>query len=396
MIIFPLTMAFKRDPRVTVVVSRPGRLFSDNSKYFFIHATEMAEKGERVVFLTADREIQKSIQQAGGASCRHPSWKSMLLLLGCGKVATDSVLFENKPFTRGARLIQLWHGAPLKHIELDTYRKRVAESPFWALPLLKIQKAVIERYPVYDLVLATSRRFVDKAFRRCFRARRFAATGYPRNDILFGWPAPGTRSHRLAWINVDQRAMEEVSAARRKGHRICLYVPTFRKDLANPFDAEIDIGRLSRFAQQSAITIVLKLHPFMHGGYRIDQHPNLIEYAPLGDVYPLMALSDLLVTDYSSIYFDFLLLDRPILFFAYDLEQYVRQDRNIYFDYDTMTPGMKCRTYAALEAGIEAVLARGCRDDFADMRRRVRAYTHDYVDNQSSRRLVGQYLRNMV
>jgi CDP-glycerol glycerophosphotransferase (TagB/SpsB family) len=385
-----------RDAGLTVVISRPGRLFSDNSKYYYIQASELAEKGERIVYLTADREIQKSIRQAGGESYRHPSWSSISLLLRCGKVATDSVLFENKPFTRGARLIQLWHGAPLKHIELDTYRKRIVESPFWALPLLRIQKAVSERHPVYDLVVATSGKFIDTAFRRCFKAKQFVATGYPRNDILFGWPEPGTRSHRLSWINVDRRAMEMVAAARREGHRICLYVPTFRKDLANPFDAEIDLSRLSRFAQRYRIIVVLKLHPFMHGGYRIDQYPNLVEYAALGDVYPLMAQSDFLVTDYSSIYFDFLLLDRPILFFAYDLEQYVRQDRNIYFDYEDMTPGAKCMTYAALEAGIAAVLAKGCRDEYAGMRRRVRDYTHDYQDNQSGRRLVRHYLKNMT
>ena len=393
--IFPLILAVKRNPDLTVVISRPGRLFSDNSKYFFIHATELAENGERVVFLTADRAIQSKIAAAGGESFLHPSLQSFCLLLRCGKVVTDSVLFENKPWTRGARLIQLWHGAPLKHIELDMYRKRIIETPFWLLPFLRIQKAIIERYPVYDLVVSTSQKFIDKAFRHCFRARQFISTGYPRNDILFGWPAPDTIAYRLSWINVDKKAMDAVDEARRRGQKVCLYVPTFRKDLANPFDAEIDLARLSAFAQRHNIIIVLKLHPFMDGWYQISQYPNLLEYAPLGDVYPLMALSDLLITDYSSIFFDFLLLDRPILFFAYDLEQYLSHDRNMYFDYDSMTPGVKCHGYKELESEIAAVLARGCTDGYAEMRKAVRTYTHDYLDNQASRRLIDRHLRNM-
>ena len=65
-----------------------------------------------------------------------------------------------------------------------------------------------------------------------------------------------------------------------------------------------------------------------------------------------MVHCDLLITDYSSIFFDFLLLDRPIVFFPYDLEQYLSQDRAMYFDYEIMTPGPKCRTYDELELQI--------------------------------------------
>ena len=395
LVILPLALVVKRNPGLTVVISRPGRLFSDNSKYFFIYATELIENGERVVFLTADRTIQSQITAAGGESFLHPSLQSFCLLLRCGKVVTDSVLFENKPWTRGARLIQLWHGAPLKHIELDMFRKRIIETPIWLLLFLRIQKAIIERYPVYDLVVSTSQKFIDKAFRHCFKARQFIPTGYPRNDILFGWAAPDTTAYRLSWINVDKKAMDAVDDARERGQKVCLYVPTFRKGLVNPFDAEIDLARLSAFAQRHNIIIVLKLHPFMDGWYQISQYPNLLEYAPLGDVYPLMALSDLLITDYSSIFFDFLLMDRPILFFAYDLEQYLSHDRNMYFDYDSMTPGVKCHSYKELESEIAAVLARGCTDGFSEMRKAVRTYTHDYLDNQASRRLIDRHLRKM-
>ena len=108
-----------------------------------------------------------------------------------------------------------------------------------------------------------------------------------------------------------------------------------------------------------------------------------------------MAMSDLLITDYSSIFFDFLLLDRPIIFFAYDLEDYLQNDRNMYFNYDSMTPGAKCRTYDELELQLEQIVKNGCQDQYADTREKVRRFTHDHVDNQSSRRLIDRDLRNL-
>jgi len=394
---FPLTMIIRRDPDLTVVISRPGNGFADNSKYFFIYAAELAGEGERVVMLTEDRSTQSLIDDAGGKSTLHPSLSSIWLLLRCGKLVTDMDWFNfgSYPLTRGAKLIQLWHGAPLKHIELDLYRKRLTRMPSWLRPLLRLQKTLIGRYPFYDLVVTTSQWFITEVFNKCFKARRFIATGYPRNDILFGWPSSDTVAYRLAWINVDKNAMLSIKVFKARGYKVCLYAPTFRKDMANPFEKEMDLSRLSQFARQQKLLIVLKLHPFMHSQYQIRQYPNLIEYPALGDVYPLMAECDLLITDYSSIYFDFLLLDRPILFFAYDLDQYLGNDRDMYFDYESMTPGAKCHTYEELESEIKHIISNNCIDEYADTRRRISSYTHDHMDNQSHRRLIYDHVRKL-
>jgi CDP-glycerol glycerophosphotransferase (TagB/SpsB family) len=395
---YPLTWVVKRNSRLTMVLSRPGRVFADNSKYFFVCATELAREGDRVIMLTQNHDIQDLISDAGGEAVLHPSRRSYWLLLHCGTVVADMadwIDYGVYPLTCGARLVQIWHGAPLKHIELDVYKRRLKNISIWLRPFLKIQKAILGRYPVYDVVVATSQKFISDAFQRCFKARQFIATGYPRNDILFGWPEPRSMASRLSWINVDKPAMEMVTAYKSRGHTICLYVPTFRKDLDNPLESKLDLVRLSAFARQYHLLIVLKLHPSMHSQYGPSRYPNLLEYAPSKDVYPLMALSDLLITDYSSIFLDFLLLDRPILFFAYDLENYLSNDRNMYFDYDSMTPGAKCYSYEDLELQLKNVITNGCKDQYAEMRMKVRSYTHDYMDNKAARRLILQHLRNV-
>lgn len=394
---FPLTCLIKRDPNLMVVINRPGTSFADNSKYFFIYATEYANKNEQVVMVTAEPSIKKKIDDAGGESALHPSFRSLCLLLRCGKVVTDMDWFNfgSYPLTRGAKLIQLWHGAPLKHIELDLYRKRISGMPKWKTFFLKIQKTVIGRYPVYDIVLATSQWFIDNAFRQCFKAKQFASSGYPRNDILFGWPKNDSVAYRLAMINVDSETLESVSDARSKDQRICLYAPTFRKDLKDPFGNNVDLADFSDFAQKNNLLIVLKLHPFMHGHSNINHYPNIIEYAPLCDVYPLMPLCDFLITDYSSIFFDFLLLDRPIVFFAYDLEDYLNNDRSMYFEYEKMTPGTHCHTYKDLELHLKYIIDNDCQDEYSEMRKKIRRYAHDHIDNQASQRFICEHLRNL-
>jgi len=390
LIVSLLKWVIQRDPGLIVVVSSIGSEFADNSKYFFVYASDRMGEGARVVLLTTSRMAQQMVSEAGGESIVHPSWRSLFLLLKCGTVVMDfdGFKFGAYPLTHGAKLIQIWHGAPLKHIEIDLLKKRLSRMPVWLRPLYKFQKKIIGRYPYYDVVVATSQWFITEVFQHCFNARQFIASGYPRNDILSGWPDPETISYRLAWINVDKQVLETVKAARTDGKKICLYVPTFRKDMAGPFEKALDLSRLSAFADRKNLLVILKLHPFMHGRYHISRYPGLIEYPPLGDVYPLMMHCDLLITDYSSIYFDFLLLDRPIVFFPYDLEQYLSQDRAMYFDYESMTPGPKCRTYAELENQIKKSLLAGEPDEYADMRRQIKSYTHDHPDNLSHQRLI--------
>jgi hypothetical protein len=68
----------------------------------------------------------------------------------------------------------------------------------------------------------------------------------------------------------------------------------------------------------------------------------------------------------------------------------------MYFDYDTMTPGAICHSYDELELQLKGVVEKGCKDQYAEMRMKVRSYTHDYIDNQASRRLIHQHLKNLI
>jgi CDP-glycerol glycerophosphotransferase len=94
----------------------------------------------------------------------------------------------------------------------------------------------------------------------------------------------------------------------------------------------------------------------------------------------------MLITDYSSIYTDYLLLNRPVAFFAYDYEYYVNQNREIQFDYDWITPGPNCYNQTELEREILKVLING-QDDYIQKRKEIMDLAFKYQDGNSSERI---------
>ena len=129
---------------------------------------------------------------------------------------------------------------------------------------------------------------------------------------------------------------------------------------------------------------MLKLHPFLAARMSGLSAPNILQVSPVSDIYPLLSHFDVLLTDYSSIFFDYLLLDRPIVFYPYDMDSY-RSGRELLFDYDAMTPGPRAVDFDGLLAVIEATLTQP--DTFAAERKRVTDLVHDHRDGRSMARL---------
>lgn len=184
----------------------------------------------------------------------------------------------------------------------------------------------------YDLCLVSSRAAAP-SYAEAFRQplERFVShLGIPRTDLLFG-------AARLA------RTSERIRSryALREGQRVVLYAPTFRGD--NLIDARhpegLDFRLLERVLGNDHVFLV-RLHPFVRSRLRIDADLArfVIDVSGHPEVNELLPLSDVLVTDYSSVIFEYALLGRPIAFFAPDHEAYERE-RGFYFDFRTGVPG---------------------------------------------------------
>lgn len=386
LVAYPLTLMIPRDSFSILVLGREHGKFLDNAKHFFCYLQDKTP-GWRCAFLTESTTTASMLQQQGVKVLRYPSWPAFIRLLRAGILVVDSMDYGEHGrigLIRGARLIQLWHGAPLKEIELDLHRRRLARlSPFkrW---LVGMYKGVLGRYRRTDLLVSTSEYFTEKAFQRSFHAKKILALGYPRNDAMLD---ALRQFGGLVNCNVDAVARQRIHAHRESGGKIVAYMPTFRNGKISPFDTgHMDLSRLSAFCERLGILFVLKLHPLMQGRYSMESSPFLVDIDPDSDIYPLLAGIDILITDYSSIYFDFLLLDRPIIFYPYDLDEYLRDDRSLLFPYPDMTPGAHAHTFDDLLASLERQVVG--IDEYAGRREMVLRLAFDHRDAAASARLL--------
>jgi CDP-glycerol glycerophosphotransferase (TagB/SpsB family) len=234
----------------------------------------------------------------------------------------------------------------------------------------------------YDIVNATSEFYRDRVFRQALSARQFLIAGYPRNTFgcQHGIVNP------LAWKNTDQRVAACLATWHRQERHIILVAPTFRDSGSLPMNLSTDtIKLLENWCRDNRAELVFKFHPVENTTLLQTGH-HLHVCDPDSDLYPLMPHSSALITDYSSIYMDYLLLDKPVLFFVPDLDEYVRKNRQLQFDFDEMTPGPKLRSWPDL---IRALSDQMQHDRFAAARLKLKALAFDDQDqNQAVPKLI--------
>ncbi|MGO3152468.1 MAG: CDP-glycerol glycerophosphotransferase family protein [Galactobacter sp.] len=244
-------------------------------------------------------------------------------------VVLDSYIMPVSMFThrKSLRVIQLWHalGAVKKFglAALDTNEGR----PTWVARALHMHRG-------YDVVIAGSREMVGP-FARAFGVdpAQVLPIGTPRVDLL--------RSEE--WLS---RTAARISTRHpRLGEKpVVLYAPTFRKHVP------VDVESLLEALDLETYDVVVALHPL--DGRDFTDRPGVIQDAGLTTL-DWLAVADLVITDYSAILFDAAVRGLPVYFYVYDLEQY-REDRGLFFDYDSDMPGPVCRTASEVAQAIAA------------------------------------------
>lgn len=276
----------------------------------------------------------------------------------------------------GKRILQLWHGIPLKKIGFPEMES--------AVNMTSDKGRFLEaNYSGMAAVPCTSPWMKEELFSRAFRAEDFPVLGFPCTDVLQRLPS----KHDM--LGADVALYAALARHRKGGGKVMVYMPTFRDTGGNAIeDGALDPTALDHFCRRNNILLVLKFHPLVPVE-AIRQLDGLVVHASAQDIYPLLPLTDALITDYSSIYFDYLLVDKPLIFFPYDKEKYLTRDRELFFDYEAMTPGMHVRTMDALMAALLRVAAQdvGAADMRAEERRALRDKLFAQRDGRAAHRV---------
>ena len=388
-LLWPLTRLIPRNPNLVVFFGRDGGRFLDNCKHLFVRATERRDLGIDPVFFATDSTLRSRLECAGGRSLVASQPLAFWRWLRAGTIVVDNVdWLRGVRFaaSRGAQVVQLWHGIPLKKVQLGRVAERNSRKSWWERALFEMFLMLVGRRARVDWMLSTSQFVTEHAFQGSFLFRRISNAGYPRNDVLLG---EGTALSEVGVDPVARRAIGE-HRARSQQAPVVLFAPTFREALDDPFaSGRIDLGELATAMHGLGILLLIKLHPIMQGRVRIpDQRLGVVFVAPDSDAYPLLRDVDVLVTDYSSIFFDYLLLDRPVVFFCHDLATYLADERSMYFDYAEMTPGPKVTTVEELAAALALIAAGG--DSWRAERERVRSLVFEHTNGRAADRLLDE------
>lgn len=387
--VYGLSHLAKRDKNLWVFGSTFGKRFADNPKYFYLYMNQY-HKEIRAVWISHDEKIVKYLQKHKLPAYHYHSKEGMEICLRAGVYIYDNYSKDISFWLSGGALkVNLWHGIPLKKIQMDNIFDKVRHPEnawkefYWKLRRMSDEKPI-------DYVLTTSEN-LRPIFSSAFATEHVLASGYPRNDSFY---FPGKIK--------NLRLPSELSMLRRlgkySGHleesRLILYMPTFRESETLFFE-KTDVEALRFWLRQNGVQLLIKLHPKS----KLREHflglasEEIFLLAPEADPYVFLPYADALVTDYSSIYFDYLLLDRPVIFYKYDYEEYLSQSRELYFDYEEMTPGRKAADGAGLLEALENIDWEGHTDGYESERKRVRDYVFDNQEEPASKRLYREIMR---
>ncbi|MFJ7156079.1 CDP-glycerol glycerophosphotransferase family protein, partial [Streptomyces sp. NPDC101118] len=274
--------------------------------------------------------------------------------------------------------IQTWHGSALKRMGFDEPRiKAQGRSGQDAY------QVALDRFDHFLIRSEHDTRTLAKGFR--LKESVLLRTGYPRNDELVA----AHRNETESGERVRGPLAAELGIAPDK--TVLLYAPTFRagpdgavRGFELPFDVE-------RFAEElgDRFTLLIRTHYLNSVTLPPSVRGKVIDVSRHHDISPLLALADGLVTDYSSVMFDYAVLDRPMIFFAYDYAEYVDDIRGTYFDLKEKAPGPVVSSADELFETVDGFEDTAAK--FSEARQRFLAEFGEHDRGDAAKQIVEQF-----
>ncbi len=311
----------------------------------------------------------------GGVDYVYPGTTRYFRALARGKYLINNVNFPDDIIKRAGSIhLQTHHGTPIKKMGLD-----LQDYPVGANGMSF--KKLLARCDRWDFSLS-SNRFSTLIWERVYPcAFESLETGYPRND-------------RLCNATDSEVELTRTALGIRPGKTAVLYAPTFR-DYQRGFQPVLDFARLSRELGPDYVLLV-RAHYYFNdslvagdGALELVDSGRILDVSKHPSVEELCLASDVLLTDYSSIMFDYAVLDRPIVIYAPDWETYKRT-RGVYFDLLAEPPGAVATTEEELIEVFRSGAA--CSSEAAKVRAEFRARFCVYDDGHAAERVIRRVL----
>ncbi|MDB1921692.1 CDP-glycerol glycerophosphotransferase family protein [Clostridium tertium] len=350
--------------------------FCDNSKAIYDYCLKIKlNKTYKFSWLVDEVSSYDNIQIENVSFIKRRSLMGLFNYLSAKYVFHTTGLFGNIMPTKKQKIISLWHGMPLKTIGL----------------LDELSKDIYKNFK-FSYTVATSNKFkciMQKAF-GC-EADKVLVTGQPRNDLLFS----------------DENTLQKIIKTPK--NKVILWMPTYRKsskghireeglesETGLPLLTKENILELDQFLQLLNFVIIIKIHPMQNIDITIKKNlRNIIiienDYLMSNNIelYKLLGEIDVLLTDYSSVYLDFLIKDKPIGFILNDFEKYSNSRGFVFENPLSMMPGERIYNLEGLMNFLLDI--NNNIDKHKESRVKINSIVNEFNDNKNCERII-QYL----
>ncbi|WP_148206541.1 CDP-glycerol glycerophosphotransferase family protein [Geobacillus thermodenitrificans] len=325
-----LSLIIPKNKKLIVLGSSLGQHFADNPKYLFLYLEKHSPAFE-YYWITKNKNLYLKMKSERFLYLY--SWKGLWILLRAKYlVLSHQVNDIFPPLHGGKKIIQLWHGTPLKRLGhdrdalLNSKTKNFLKKIFYAVfPHLYYMRAD------YIIVAADNQK---KIFSSAFKLpeKKIFVLGQPRNDILF-------QKEKISSVYTDKTDFLHTLSSYNK---VISWLPTHRhgsnKNIMNLlFDYSFNPKEINRQLKENNSILIIKPH-FIELNVLKDKLENFshIYIYDEADPYPLLSFTDILVTDYSSIVFDFSMTKKPIILAPFDYDEYLNNFKDFYYNYDIL------------------------------------------------------------
>ena len=369
----------KNSKKFIIFASSNGRMFSDNSKYLFKWFVKH-RADENPIWVTRNQDVYEQLKLEGYPVALASSYKICCLLHQAKLAVFTHSLFDftitPKIIPKDLRLVALRHGKSVKRVRYARKGHKITS---------KEQRFRDKESSLIKFAISTSD-FISNIQDECLQLGRdkHIVTGYPRNDIFYS-----DKEFKGQWAQFLANKMYK---------RVILYAPSWRHGREPtrlfPF-VDFRHDKLFGLLEENEIILLIRLHPNDFNN-KNEMHLFAKELTGLSnniriacnkifpDVNEMLPFVDVLISDYSAIYHDFLLLDRPLMFIPYDYADFERENGFLY-DYFENLPGPAISSFEDFIGHI-ILLMEGV-DSYAEKRRRLADQVHAYKDGKSCERV---------
>lgn len=323
-VFYPFSYLFPRTDKILVFGSYRGG-FNDNSKYLFLYANEHI-KDRKIVWISTKKSTVAHIRDLGFQAYYVASVRGLFYALRSGYWFVNSYTSDIAFCLAGrAKIVNLWHGVPMKAIEFGITKgdlakryvdKDIRDIFFHPAPF---------RRPDY---MVSTTNFFDDVFSKSFRItkEKCIQTGCPRNIMLHLSIDEVNEFVRL----YESQATKDLIQKIQQYDKVFVYMPTWRDSQLNCFANGFDLNALNECVAAQNACVLMK----PHANTIIDKsikYSNLFFLDGSVDMYCILPYTHTLITDYSSILYDYILMpDKNVILFHYDYEEYVNSREFIF------------------------------------------------------------------